>query len=167
MKYLQKIILIGTALLAISGCAAIDGPKAPESEKSVEKIINLDGKSKDDIYLSANGWFVDNFNSAESVIQFQDKEAGKIMGKYTLEVQESTYVFRIKSTLSIDIKDNKARVKIYDPMVAVVGDVLNGTYPRAASYRSEITIPVMAKAKLRWSELLSDLEDNLGKASDW
>jgi len=137
------------------------------SDKSIENIINLDGKSKDDIYISANGWFVDNFNSAESVIQFQDKEAGKIMGKYIFELQESTYFFRIKSTISIDIKDNKARVKIYDPMVAVVGDALNGIYPEAPSYKSEITVPVMAKAKIRWSELLADLEKNLNKKSDW
>jgi len=167
MKYLHKIAFVISILLVISGCAALHGPKAPESDKSVERIINLDGKSKDDIYISANSWFVDNFNSAESVIQFQDKEAGKIMGKYTFDVQESTYFFRIKSTLSIDIKDNKARVKIYDPMVAVVGDALNGIYPRAPSYSSDITVPVMAKANIRWSELLADLEANLGKTSDW
>ena len=154
-------------LFIVSGCAALNGPKAPESDKSIENIINLDGKSQDDIYISANGWFVDNFNSAESVIQFQDKEAGKIMGKYIFELQESTYFFRIKSTISIDIKDNKARVKIYDPMVAVVGDALNGIYPEAPSYKSEITVPVMAKAKIRWSELLADLEKNLNKKSDW
>ena len=64
-------------LFIVSGCAALNGPKAPESDKSIENIINLDGKSKDDIYISANGWFVDNFNSAESVIQFQDKKLEK------------------------------------------------------------------------------------------
>ncbi len=167
MKYVHKIVLVISILLFISGCAALHGPKAPESEKSVESIVSLDGKSKDDIYISANGWFVDNFNSAESVIQFQDKDAGKIMGKYTFEVQESTYFFRIKSTISIDIKDNKARMRIYDPMVAVVGDVLNGTYPHTPSYSSDITVPVMAQAKSRWSELLADLEVNLGKEADW
>lgn len=167
MKHLNKLVFIFSTLMIVSGCAALNGPVAPDSEKSVEQIIDLDGKSKDEIYISANSWFVDNFNSAESVIQFQDKEAGKIMGKYTFEVQESTYYFRIKSTIAIDVRDHKAMVRIYDPMMAVVGDVLNGTYPRAPSYNDQITVPVMAKARIRWLDLLEDLEGNLGTSSDW
>jgi len=152
----------------MSGCAGQYGPKALESEKSVENIINLDGKTKDVIYINANAWFVDNLNSAESVIQFQDKEAGKIVGKYTADIQETMYIFRVKSTLSIDIKDNKAMVRIYDPMVAVVGDKFNGQYNVVPSYSSDIPSPVMDKAKLGWLKLLTDLKANLGKMStDW
>ncbi|WP_107822016.1 DUF4468 domain-containing protein [Mangrovibacterium marinum] len=48
-----------------------------------EQVIEVPG-TKDELYVKANEWMVRSFNNAKSVIQFQDKEAGKIMGKYLL-----------------------------------------------------------------------------------
>ena len=40
--------------------------------------------SKDELYVKANAWMVSAFNNAKSVVQYQDKEAGTIMGKYLM-----------------------------------------------------------------------------------
>lgn len=81
ITYLTCIILAGFIL---NGCATMMGAKAAPEMRTFEKVIEISDKSKDQIYIKANGWFVETFNSAESVIEFQDKEAGKIMGKYVL-----------------------------------------------------------------------------------
>ena len=50
-------------------------------EVSFGKIIQAENVSKSDLYIRANEWFAKTFNSSQSVIQMQDKEAGKIIGK--------------------------------------------------------------------------------------
>ena len=78
MKKLLPIIL----LIIFSGCityklVSLDGA-------TNETVINLEGK-KSKLYVMANEWMVQAFNNAESVIQFQDKEEGVIIGKYLLK----------------------------------------------------------------------------------
>jgi len=60
---------------------------------------------------------VGKFNNAKSVIQFSDKEAGVVTGKYLLR---STYEFSgmttterdVYSIIKIQLKDNAARITI-------------------------------------------------------
>src|SRR5574344_2909153 len=78
-------ILFSTAILLLviaSGCATMMGAKATPEMRTYKRIIEIPGQTKDQIYIRANSWFVETFNSAESGIEFQDKEAGKIMGNY-------------------------------------------------------------------------------------
>jgi len=44
-------------------------------------IINIDSVNSKELYGRANEWFVNIFKSAKDVIQLNDKEAGKIIGK--------------------------------------------------------------------------------------
>src|SRR5690625_7103367 len=67
---------------------------------------------KDDLYIRTNGWFVETFNSPESVIEFQDKEAGKIMGKYVYTYSEGVYTYAVRQTISIDIREGRLRMSI-------------------------------------------------------
>ncbi|PMZ61463.1 hypothetical protein C1X97_30825, partial [Pseudomonas sp. FW306-2-11AA] len=41
-------------------------------------VIECPGLSKEQIYIQANAWFVDSFNSGKSVIQLNEKEEGVI-----------------------------------------------------------------------------------------
>jgi hypothetical protein len=143
------------------------GPKASADQKQFEKIIDIQKKSKNDLYVSANTWFVDTFNSAGSVIQYQDKDAGKIMGKYSFSFQESMYRYNIKQTLALDVKDGKVRVRIYDPEFAIIGDSLNGTYARVPQYSSDLTEETMKTTKAHWLLLSSNLESALNKDASW
>jgi hypothetical protein len=44
-------------------------------------IIDSIPKTKEQIYIEVNNWFVHSFNSGKSVIQMNDKDAGVIIGK--------------------------------------------------------------------------------------
>jgi hypothetical protein len=93
------------------------------SEPVVFMFEDLD-LSQDELFLKANEWMISTFNNAESVIQYSDKEAGTLMGKYILYERAATYLSdnittpdtRVYATLDIRVKDNKARlaVKVLD-----------------------------------------------------
>lgn len=75
---------------------------------------------KDELYVKANAWMVSAFNNAKSVIQYQDKEAGTIMGKYLMHGGIGTQTLggttttseEIYAIIEIRIKDNKAKLDI-------------------------------------------------------
>ena len=77
--------------------------------------------SADDNFVRANEWMVETFNNAESVIQFTDKEAGIVEGRYVMQeglVSTSPYSTPIPSfsaIITIRVKDNASRIEIDPP----------------------------------------------------
>lgn len=97
------------------------------SDPVTEKIINVKGE-QDKLYLKANEWMVQAFNNAQSVIQFQDKEQGAILGKYLLFSNKSRGLYGVESgseifaIIKVNVKDNASKITIepqgqwyYDP----------------------------------------------------
>ena len=82
-KVIQLIIL--TLILVANNVFAQDNPILPIDEKTgkivYSEIVKVDSTSSPELYLRAKTWFVRNFNSANNVIQLDDKESGKIIGK--------------------------------------------------------------------------------------
>jgi hypothetical protein len=72
---MKRIFLL---LLFATSCAS-----KPIIIEPVEKSFEANG-SKSELYVRANTWFVDTFNSAKMVVQFADKEEGVITGKYMM-----------------------------------------------------------------------------------
>jgi hypothetical protein len=66
-------------------------------------VVNVDSTKSNELYVRANEWFVNTFKSAKDVIQLNDKEAGKIIGKGFF----STGLFTIHFTIEIQTKDGK------------------------------------------------------------
>ena len=114
----MKFCIIPLILLTLflSSCATIRyGANASPEMLEYSEIITIDSKSHNELYIRANEWFVDNFASAESVIQFQDKEDGKLLGKYVITVTDQLVTYAIKSTVAIDVKEGKVRIEFRDP----------------------------------------------------
>lgn len=117
---MKKLFFIIVCLFIISGCVQVNttgigGELANKADTDYISIIPVAEKTKAELYISVNSWVVNTFNSAESVIQFQDKDAGKVMGKYIFDHNIGSYYFRVKPTLDIDIKDGKVKVHFYNP----------------------------------------------------
>ena len=158
MKRFLKFGLVAlVGLLFISSCASLMPP--PEEMKTYEAIINLENMSKDEIFVKSNSWFVEHFVSAESVIQYSDKDAGKIMGKYVLTEYLALVPHHFKSLMSIDIKDHKVRVVFKDAQIKV-GNGYGWAEANQLRY-FEILQP-------KWKALAKDLEEYLkNDSSDW
>jgi len=118
MKKLILSFLVLFVTLSLVSCVSsatlFDAPPP-----KVESIANE--SNKDSNFIKANEWMVDTFGDAESVIQFADKEAGIVKGKYVMKagyVSTSAYA---KSTsamyavITLRVKDNACRIEIDPP----------------------------------------------------
>ena len=74
---MKKLILL-FAILGTS-CGSVKYYNSPISPRT--EIVELT-TDKNTNFVNANEWMVEVFNNAESVIQFSDKEAGIVKGKY-------------------------------------------------------------------------------------
>ncbi|WP_121665610.1 DUF4468 domain-containing protein [Mesonia aquimarina] len=108
---MKKLLLILPILLLFS-CYT----QKTSNIDSLEKSFEVKG-SKNELYVKANNWMVENFNDAESVIQFSDKETGNITGKYFL--LETTYGENMKTIynnvfaiIKIKVKDGASKITI-------------------------------------------------------
>ena len=153
------------SIIALFGCGTIMGSAASEDQRRFEKIIDVPNVSKNDLYIKVNSWFVETFNSAESVIEFQDKEAGKIMGKYVYTYSEGVYTHAVRQTLSIDIKDGRIKMVINDPYFKTTSG-MGQTYYNA-QYGPLKTQAGIDRARKEWYSLSFSLEDYLNKNSSW
>ena len=114
MKTLLKFTFL--FIFAFTSCKIFgqDLPVDAETKLiSYTKVVDAPETSKAELYSRANEWFAKNYKSAQSVLQMQDKEAGKLVGKAicktTLRGYDAGYV---NYTISIFVKDNKYKYEV-------------------------------------------------------
>lgn len=79
-------------------------------------VLNDIPKSKNEIYVAVNEWFIHSFNNGKSVIQLNDKDEGVIIGKGFVDNMGHTMSFASNANISayvlirVDIKDNRMRI---------------------------------------------------------
>lgn len=94
----------------ISGLYEIDD----NGHITYSRVIETENLTKDEMYSRALSYFIYNYNDANSVIQEQDKEDGRLIGKGIVKkvhtgVGMVVLVFDFWHILRIDIKENKFR----------------------------------------------------------
>lgn len=105
-------------------------------------VYEIPGKTKDQIYVEVNNWFVHSFQSGKSVIQLNDKESGCVIGKGYVDALGTNSGFFNQSDaaawviIRVDIKDEKARViatiQSYEvTKTTALGAALLGARPKA------------------------------------
>lgn len=105
----------------------------PVAMNPIDHQFQID-KKKDDIFVSANNWMVENFNNAKSVIQYSDKEAGVVTGKYLLK---SSYNYDgytasendIFAIIKIQVKGGASKITITpDNFNSISSDLVDPKY---------------------------------------
>ena len=75
------------------------------------EIIKVDSVNSQELYLRAKIWFVHSFVSAKNVIQLDEKELGRIIGKGLFDVTTSlltkTDAGYVEFTVEIQVKDGR------------------------------------------------------------
>ncbi len=102
-------------IFLLTSCFTLIETTAPKSGE----IIEVKG-TKDELFIRSNQWMVKAFTNGKSVIQSQDKQTGKIIGKYLLHGEfgiQSQYGFIQQSPdafalITIIVKDNTAQIVI-------------------------------------------------------
>lgn len=119
-KIMIAVLLLPLSLLAQKKKSTEEKISIPVDSSSklvsYNEVVQVQGASKEDLYIRGREWFANTFVSANHVIQMDDKEAGKIIGKgnsegfYTILLTPFTYF--LNYTVSITVKDGRYRYEI-------------------------------------------------------
>jgi hypothetical protein len=108
---MRGIVLV-FALFVLAGCAI---PVTAPPSASFEKILAVPGKTREQIFEESKQWMAKTFRSSKAVIEYENKDAGKIIGNGSVErALTQDYFLRmghlVTFTLQQDIKDEKTRL---------------------------------------------------------
>jgi hypothetical protein len=104
-KFLLVGLLAGFALIA--GCAM-----QPVVPVDVTETISIPGQRQGEIYKKTRQWFSQYFVSGKSVVDYENPEAGTIIGNGIAKIGSDTLGiirYEIHYNIRIDIKDEKFR----------------------------------------------------------
>lgn len=98
----------------LSGCAGMQ--PATEEEMIVERVVQAPGHGKDEIFEYTKMWIAQNFRSAKAVLEYENKDAGRIIGngsmRYPCEgiscIGKGDWT--LKFTMNVDIKDERFKI---------------------------------------------------------
>jgi uncharacterized protein YceK len=163
---MKKLLVVFMFSLVLLGCASVRSDIEPVTGEVASEIVEAEGTSKDDLYVRANSWAVDTFVSAESVIEFQDKDAGIIKGKYLFNVVGGMYFHDVKTTITVETRDGKARISLSDPMVRITGSMMGSSTP--TKYKPIDSQAVLDLSQPEWEALIADFRQAMQKQkADW
>lgn len=98
------------SFILVSGCATSSYTRYEPIE--ITKVIELPGVKKNDIFDKSRQWFSQYFVSGESVVDYENAEAGSIIGNGIATIgSEMMGVVRhgIHYSIRLDVKDEKMR----------------------------------------------------------
>jgi len=110
---MRKVVVCLLMTLAF-GCAGMQPVK--EADRSFEKIVEAPGHSKEQIFYGTKIWIAENFKSAKAVLEYENKEAGTIIGNGVISYPCSGIDciakadWKVPFTMRVDIKDQKYRL---------------------------------------------------------
>ncbi|HEY8688444.1 MAG TPA: DUF4468 domain-containing protein [Chitinophagaceae bacterium] len=159
----------------------------PEENKEVlyTGVVNVDSNlKKDELYVRARAWFVNEYKSAKDVIQMEDKQAGEIIGKglisaiYTegrglLAIQ---WKITIWHTVSVFVKDGKYKYEIKDINGSYYSETFHEERPwnignkYISYYNQKYYVPFLNSVDEKFKQIISDLNSAMNaplKNKDW
>lgn len=125
IKIKQILLISAVTLLSISaGFSQKETPNLPIDSTTFKitysEVVYVDSLvNKQELYSRAREWFAKAYKSSTNVIQMEDKENGKIVGKALLEVYHKALGSNypggyINYTISIYVKDGRYKYEITD-----------------------------------------------------
>lgn len=161
-----KILIV---LLLTSSCY-LPAPITEEQRSmlgSFYRIIEVEGQTKNDLFLKINSWMVKRFKHSDDVIQFSDKDAGVITGKFVdvtaFRLKDgNTFRYNVISTIKIDVKENRVRITLKDP-------IARHSNKPFAPYEAVSSSELATNVLIVWEALADDLSDflNNNEDEDW
>ena len=98
-------------LLLLFSCVAYKDAVTPK----VSQLIKVSG-TKDQLFLKSNEWAIRAFANSQSAIQYNDKNDGKIIGRFLMNTTNSPYYASdVFSVITITVADKTAKIEI-DPL---------------------------------------------------
>ena len=156
---MKKILTMAT-LVIMAGCAG-GLELLPLEERQLIIVQETPGISKNEIFDKAIVWIATSFIDSKEVLEIQDREAGKIIGKGIIRFSLGMGVIAAsRFTITIDIKDERYRVKFEDLVRVDLGENIPLSTVGYRSYSEQIFGLLQKQAdKLHTHIIGSDDED--------
>jgi hypothetical protein len=130
---MKKLILIALTLIVVA-CAGIE--RSADAGKPIEYILDVPGKTKDQLFSASKSWIAETFVSGKSVIDDADKDSGRIVAKGQVkhpcgEQSHACGDEYIGFILRLDTKEGKIRMTFTDATVispATSGNLVGVAY---------------------------------------
>lgn len=107
-------LIFGMISLFLAGCAGIQ-PVA-DADLTFERVIEVQGYSKEQIFNGTKIWIAENFKSAKAVLEYENKDSGTLIGNGIISYPCSGLEcfgredWKVPFTMRVDIKDQKFRL---------------------------------------------------------
>lgn len=111
---MKKIIFVAIILLSSKTISQETGEPLIYSS-----VVSVDSsKTANQLYVLTRSWFAEKFNSAQDVIQFDDKDEGKIIAKARFPYMSKALVYSnatkgfISFTITVSFKDGRYKYEV-------------------------------------------------------
>ncbi len=98
----------------------------PPKMYETTKIENVQNKNKQAIFDKTRQWFSETFVSGKSVVDYEDKNAGVIIGNGVYAARTLFSSMNAHYKMRVDIKDSKVRINTKVSKYVIVGGQYSG-----------------------------------------
>ena len=155
IKRTQSSMILMLLIFILFGCTSMP---EPVKDTVITKIVDTNKPKNENFDLSMK-WIAKTFNSAKSVIEYSDKEAGTINGKGDVKIGNYAIDVFVDFSLVIDVKDQRAR------LMFTANSYHNAAYPLA---QNPIFPEIFDKFKQRVEEINTDYQKYINETnSNW
>jgi hypothetical protein len=153
----QNTVLVLAMLVSLAGCAM-----QPFVPTETTEVVDLPGQKQRDIYNKTRQWFSQYFVSGKSVVDYENPEAGTIIGNGIADIGTDPLgmiKYRIQYNIRIDVKDEKLR--------AITKIIKHTNTDSSSTYDvSSITDDRNAKARAHVSAIVADIKKYVSSRKD-
>jgi hypothetical protein len=153
--------LLASACFLISVCTGVHA-QVMTPEAWVLQEVHKTNLSKDAIFARSLEWMAQTFVDSKQVVELQDKENGKIIGKGLTEFMNGITPTPCRFTMMIEAKDNKYRVT-YSNLIGMWGKLRDIPKPLV---HPKLVEQVEAKLRTLDASLYSYLSKEVN-SEDW
>ncbi|MDQ2077756.1 DUF4468 domain-containing protein [Marinimicrobium sp. ABcell2] len=118
MRFVMYASMMFGAILA-SGCATtgisednLQALTLDNGELEYNHVHSVDGVSDEELYDRAMQWMARNYRSANDVIQLEDRDGKRVIGKGAFSVPFMMITSTVRHTIQIDTRDGRYRLSI-------------------------------------------------------
>jgi len=108
-------MLVAALAVIVSGCAGMQ--PVSEADRTFDGVFEAPGFSKDQIFTATKIWIAEHFRSAKSVIEYENKEDGTLIGNGIIPYPCSSALeclgkpnWMIPFTMRVDMKDQRFKL---------------------------------------------------------
>lgn len=106
----KLISMLSMIIVFVIGCAGVGIERAPESELTFDRIIEVPGYTKAQLFDVSILWMASTLKSNKQVLEYSDKPSGVIVGNGTIPYPRKGLDWTVPFLMKIETKDGRFRM---------------------------------------------------------